>query len=57
MKKFSHDETVPTDKQQYKKKFLVRKLVEKDAEKEIYDFVYSDSPDDYREEVPKMPNT
>lgn len=57
MKKFSHDETVPTDKQQYKKKFLVRKLVEKDAEKEIYDFVYSDSPDDYREEIPKMPNT
>lgn len=57
MKKLSHDETVPMDKQQYKKKYIVRKLVEKDAEKEIYDYVYSDKPDDYREETPKMPNT
>jgi len=57
MKKLSHDETVPMDKQQYKKKYIVRKLVEKDAEKEIYDYVYSDKPDTYREETPKMPNT
>jgi hypothetical protein len=38
MKKEHHNPMEPADKQHYKKRYLVRKLEEQEAEKEIYLF-------------------
>jgi len=38
MKKESHDLTEPVDKRQYKKRYLVRKIQEQEAEKEVKEF-------------------
>lgn len=44
MKKQSHDLTETVDKQQYKKRYLVRKLEEQEAKEEIEDFKTSSDP-------------
>jgi hypothetical protein len=38
LKKTTHDLYEPVDKQQYKKRYLVRKIQEQDAEKQIEEF-------------------
>lgn len=38
MKNNNHDITAPSEKQGYKKKYLLRKLEEQEAEKEIENF-------------------
>lgn len=47
MKNTNHNCTEPFDKQAYKKKYLLRKLEEADAEQEIKDFNYEEE-DEHR---------
>jgi hypothetical protein len=53
MKKTTHDLTEPMDKQHYKKRYLVRKIEEQEAEKELREFdpTTDNSPQDTDDQV------
>ena len=43
MKKTTHNLYAPVEQQHYKKKYLARKLEERDADKQINDYTYTPS--------------